>query len=272
MQAFVSQASESSVLLRMIADRATYQLPLRTAVYLPDGDMTARVVGPGEPVPIQGFDLNRSSVDSFKIAGAFAVTEDLVRNISPAGQAFLNGQLRAAVAKASDVELFSRLMDSGTLSLDGGADAASILAAVREALAAVITRATDRAYFTFSVQAANYLSALEGAPDDMNPWDGTFLGRPAIITEGLSGMIFAVVNAQSFVGAVDTIDIAASNAGTVELLDNPTNNSIEGTATTQVSLWQSNSIAVMVVAHLACEAIRTDGVANIEIQPATVSA
>ncbi|NVK20853.1 MAG: hypothetical protein HWE30_19415 [Methylocystaceae bacterium] len=191
----------------------------------------------------------------------------MIRNTSPAGQAFLNHQLRGAVAKASDVVLFARLTDSGTLSLGGGATWAEILAAVREALGAVITRATDRAYFAFSVQAANYLSALENAPDDTNPWDGTFLGRPAIITEGLAGMNFAVVNAQAVVGAVDALDISASNAGTVELVDNPTNDSITGTATTQVSLWQTNSIAVKVVTHLACEPIRETGVAFIEIEP-----
>lgn len=265
-QSFISQAAQNSVLLRMIADRATYQVPLRTAVYLPDADMTAQVVGEGQPVPVQGVSLDRTRIDSFKIAGAIVVTEELARNISAQGQAFLNTQLRAAVAKASDIELFTRLTDSGTPAISVNGSAGDVLSGVRTALAATTTRATDRPYYAFSVGAAAWFSALEGLPENCDIYGGIFLNRPCVVTEALADMRMATINAQSVAGHVDRLDISASRDGTVEMLDSPTNDSMTPTATNQVSLFQTHSAAIKVVTHLACEPIREDGVAFVDIE------
>ena len=259
--AFISQAAETSVLLRMIADRAVYQVPLRAAVYLPDADVTAAVVGEGQPFPVQGFSLNRTRIDSFKVAGGFVATDELIRDISPAGQAFLNSQLRAAVANAADTEMFSRMTNSGTLvETTTGAGAEDVLVSVGAALSAVIQRATDRPYFAVSPAAAAWLAALEGMPENCDVFGGRFLNRPCVITDALSGLRIAVVNGQAVAGHVDRVDITASGSATVDMADSPATG-----ATTQVSMFQTNSAAVKVVSHLAIEPIREDGLAFVDI-------
>lgn len=263
--AFVSQAAETSVLLRMIADRASYPVPLRTAVYLPQADMTAAIVGEGRPIPIQNFTLDRFAVDSFKIGGALVVTDELLRNTSAAGQAFLNTQLRSAVALASDQTMFNRLTHSGTVDLDTDGTAAQLLPAIRGALDAVSLRATDQAYFAFSPAAANWIATTAGLPEGSNPFSGTFLARPAIITEALTGRRIAAVNARAVVGAVDQVEIAASNAGTIEFAATPLASAITPTPVQMVSLFQNNSTAIKIVLHLAVESIRADGVAFVNI-------
>lgn len=162
--AFVSQASETSVLMRMIADRATYPVPLRTRVYRPEEDMVATVVAEGRPVPIQGFPLSGFTVEPVKIGGAIAVTDELLRATSRDGQALLNSMLRAAVAKAADEYMFSTLTNSGTLIEAADTTDSSAMAAYALALGAVATRAADRIYAVFGTAAWNFGSAPERSP------------------------------------------------------------------------------------------------------------
>lgn len=95
------------------------------------------------------------------------------------------------------------------------------------------------------------------------------MGRPAIKSEALDPWRMAVVNARAFVGVVDRTEIDASNAGVVQLDDNPTNNPIDPKATTMVSLFQASATAIKVIMDLAVEPIRADAVAFIEISEGT---
>ena len=77
---------------------------------------------------------------------------------------------------------------------------------------------------------------------------GTFMGLPVIVSE-----YFAAVSAGGYVALVNASDIYFGDEGGVmvdvsreaslQMLDNPTNNSISGTATSMVSMWQTNSVA-----------------------------
>ena len=76
----------------------------------------------------------------------------------------------------------------------------------------------------------------------------------------------ALIDASGIVGDVDRIELDASSAAALEFDDDPTNSSVDGsppspTATNLVSLWQTNSTAILAKTYFAARKIRTSAVA-----------
>lgn len=265
--AFISQASESSLLLRMFADRAALTVPLRTRLLSMGLNATAAVVGEGLPFPIQGLPYEAPvTVQPFNIVAAIVATQELWENTTSEGQAFINAQLRAAVASAADQELFDKLTNSGTddllVGMDSGGhvDATELIDALRAAMDAVHTRARGRLMWGMSPLAANLLTMLNDPRRDLNPLGGEFLGSPAIVTDGLAGRRIALIDASAIAGSVGGMSVDAVRHATIEMGDQPSS-----AASSQVSLFQTNSTAVKVQLTLGIETIRDDAVAFIEI-------
>jgi hypothetical protein len=85
--------------------------------------------------------------------------------------------------------------------------------------------------------------------DGISMMGGTFEGLPVIVSEYLvtdsNGHYVVLVNASDVWLADDgNVVIDASREASLQMLDNPTNNSATGTATTMVSMFQTNSVAI----------------------------
>ena len=140
--AFISQASETSILLRILADRAPTIAPMRTRLIATAQDVTAAIAGEGQPIPMQRLPLaNPITLEPARIAAATVLTKELLRDVSTEGAQFVSSLLRGAIAQAADAFLFSRLTDSGTLHLSSDGSDADLLAQLRAALMAVGRRA-----------------------------------------------------------------------------------------------------------------------------------
>ena len=77
---------------------------------------------------------------------------------------------------------------------------------------------------------------------------GSFLGIPVITSEYLSpvsaGGFVVLANAGDIYFADEGgVQVDMSREASLQMLDNPTNNSISGTATSMVSMFQTNSVA-----------------------------
>lgn len=266
--AFIAHAARSSILLRIVADSAARAVPLRTRVNAFADDLPATLVTEGKPIPISGFNSDIFILEPFKIAAAVALTAELWENTSRDGQRMVGTLLRSAVARAADAALFSRLNVSGaTPVIPIAGDKASMLSGLREGLDAVHVRSSGLVYYGFAPSAANWLATVDGLPADMNPMAGTFLGRPAIVTDALQGRRIAILDADSVVAAVDNVELNTASAGAIQLTDPPTNDSLTPTAGPMVSLFQTNTIAMKIVLALAVEGLRDASVAFVDIEP-----
>ena len=79
---------------------------------------------------------------------------------------------------------------------------------------------------------------------------GTFMGVPVIVSDYLpvdsGGGMVVLLNASDIWLADDgQVTIDASREASLQMLDNPTNNSATGTPTTMVSMFQTNSTAFL---------------------------
>lgn len=271
---FIAQAAESSILMRMLADRAVTSAPMRTRLLVASRDVTAALVGEGQPIPIQRFSMaNPTVLEPERIAAAFVATKELLRDTSPEGQRFINGEFRRAVMQAADRYLLAKLTDSGTLDIPAvisGGDASDLVSALRQALDTVHTQAGGNLYWALSPLAANVLALLnDPRADHLSPFGGRFLGLPAVITGGLSGRRLALVSARSCVASVERLQLDATEQGSIEMSDDPEQDALTPDGSQHVSMFQAGAVAIRFQLWLAAEAIRADAAAFISISEGT---
>ena len=99
---------------------------------------------------------------------------------------------------------------------------------------------------------------------------GTFNGIRFIGSEyvanasGSGNMVVAIAENEVFVSDDGGVTVDASREASLQMLDNPTNNSATATPTTMVSMWQTNSVAFRGEWFINWQKRRSDAVAFID--------
>ena len=243
------------------------RVPFRTPLIGQTGGGQAYWVGEGKPKPLTAFDFNRTTLDELKVATISVVTEELIRKSSPSADMILRDALAAAVAERIDIDFINPAkaavsgvspasITNGVAAIESsGNDADAIREDVR-AIMATFVAANNPPTSGVWIMAAGTALALslmqnplgQSEFPGLNMNGGSFLGMPAIVSE-----YFGNVSAGGFVALVNASDIYFADEGGVEvdvsreaslqMLDNPTNDTVTPTATSLVSMWQTNSVA-----------------------------
>lgn len=243
------------------------RVPFRTPLIGQTGGGQAYWVGEGKPKPLTAFDFNRTTLDELKVATISVVTEELLRKSSPSADAILRDALAAAVAERIDIDFIdpakaaaagvspASITNGVSAIASSGNDADAIREDIRQLMATFVAANNPPTSAVFIMSAAtalgvslmrNPLGQQEFPGISMN--GGTLEGIPVIVSE-----YFAPVSAGGFVALVNASDIYFADEGGVmvdvsreaslQMLDNPTNDVVTPTATSMVSMWQTNSIA-----------------------------
>ncbi|MDX0572165.1 phage major capsid protein [Sinorhizobium medicae] len=243
------------------------RVPFRTPLIGQTGGGQAYWVGEGKPKPLTAFDFSRTTLDELKVATITVVTEELLRKSSPSADAILRDALAAAVAERLDEDFINpakaAVADVSPASITNGVTAITssgntaddIRADVRAAMATFIAanNAPTSGVWIMSATTALALSLM------MNPLGqsefpgltmngGTFAGLPVIVSEYVpadsGGGLVVLANASDIYFADEGgVMIDVSREASLQMLDNPTNDSVTPTATSMVSMWQTNSVA-----------------------------
>lgn len=243
------------------------RVPFRTPLIGQTGGGQAYWVGEGAPKPLTAFDFSRTTLDELKVATITVVTEELLRKSSPSADAILRDALAAAVAARIDTDFIdpdkaasagvspASITNGVTPVTSSGNTADDIREDVRALMATFVAAnnpPTSGVWVMSSATAlaislmVNPLGQPEFGGITMN--GGTFLGLPVITSEYLAavsaGGYIALVNASDIYFADEGgVQIDVSREASLQMLDNPTNSSASATATTMVSMWQTNSVA-----------------------------
>lgn len=246
---------------------ALRRVPFRTPLIGQTGGGQAYWVGEGKPKPLTAFDFSRTTLDELKVATITVVTEELLRKSSPSADAILRDALAAAVAeridedfidpaKAASAGVSPASITNGVAAItSSGNTADDIRADVRAAMATFIAanNAPTSGVWIMSATTAlalslmmNPLGQAEFAGLTMN--GGTFAGLPVIVSEYVpadsGGGLVVLANASDIYFADEGgVMIDVSREASLQMLDNPTNDSVTPTATSMVSMWQTNSVA-----------------------------
>jgi HK97 family phage major capsid protein/HK97 family phage prohead protease len=244
------------------------RVPFRTALVGQTGGGQAWWVGEGAPKPLTAFDFSRTTLTPLKVATITVVTEELLRDSSPAAEPILRNSLAAAVAERTDIDFIdpdktasagvspASVTNGVTPITSTGNDADAIREDIRQVFATFIAdnNAPTTGVWIMSATTAlavgmlmNPLGQQEFPGITMN--GGTLFGLPVITSEYFTaetaGGFVALVNARDIYFADDgEVMVDMSREASLQMLDNPTNSSATGTATAMVSMFQTNSVAL----------------------------
>ena len=258
------------------------RVPFRVPLISQTGGSTGYWVGEGAAKPLTKPAWGRTELAPLKAANIAVATMEALRDSSPAAEMLLRDDLAAAIASAVDTA-FIDPTNSGSPGVkpvsitsgltpvpSGGNDAAAIREDVRAAMATFVAanNPLSAGVWIMSASTALGLSMMRTALDQpefsgITMSGGTFFGLPVLTSEHVSG--YAVLLNASDVWFADDGGIAVdmSTEASLEMMDNPTGNSITPTAKELVSMFQTNSVAFRAERTLNWARRRTTGVALI---------
>lgn len=233
-------------------------------------EIVATWLAEGQAAPIfrGAFDQVTLPGDS-KIACGMVISEELARDARPSAERLFSNKLKAAVVRGSDLAFLSpgivatathpASITHGVVPIPStGGDAAAVeadLGKLRGALTAAGFPVAGRA-FIVSPQAGEYLGSLRyvngGAQafPNASATGGDLYGVPLVTSDGAGDQV-VLVHAPSVLMSDDGLDVRATSQGAVEMLDNPIADSgVPTGAASMLSLWQTNSVALMAVRFL----------------------
>lgn len=242
---------------------------------------SANWVGEGNPKPLTAFDFNAVELRWAKVAAISVLTNELIRFSSPSAERLVRDALAAAVNERLDIDFIdpakaavanvspASITNGATAVASSGSDADAIRNDVKRLWAPFIAARNpprSAVYLMDSTTALavslmqNPLGQSEFPGLTMN--GGTFMGVPVIVSDYIPAGVVVLVNARDIWLADDgQVTVDASQEASLQMLDNPTNNSAAGTATSMVSMFQTNSTAFRAERYINWQRRRASGVA-----------
>lgn len=227
-------------------------------------------VGQGKPKPVTKFDFNATTIPFTKVAAISVITQELARFSDPSAETLVRDSLADAVIGEVDSKLFSADAAVANVSPAGLLNGVTPVAApatddpddIRCALLALwagwdATNLGARPAYYATPAVARSLAFKRDALGNMafpgvTPFGGTLDGVPLRVSQYLSelndtagGPLILVDEAEIFLADDGNVTVDASEQASLQMDDSPTNSSSATvTATSMVSMWQTNSIAM----------------------------
>jgi len=243
------------------------RVPFRVPLIGQTGGGEGYWVGEGAPKPLTSLNFARTTLEPLKVANIAVVTMELLRDSSPSADLILRDSLAAALrdrldtdfidpAKAASAGVSPASILNGVAAITSTGNTAdavredirllfnAFIAADNPPTSGVWVMAATTALALSLLQ--NPLGQAEFPGISMN--GGTLFGLPVIVSEYMpsvsGGTYVALVNASDiYLGDEGGIAVDLSREASLQMLDNPTNNSVTPTATSMVSMFQTNSVA-----------------------------
>lgn len=223
-------------------------------------------VGEGQAKPLTKFDFSRTTLEPLKLANIAVLTEEAVRDSSPAADVIVRDQLVAALASRMDIDFIDpdkaavsgvspASITNGVAGISSsGSDAEAVRRDIR-ALWAPFIAANNPATSAVYIMSASTALALSMMQNPLGQSEfpglsmvgGTLMGVPVIVSEyatntrGSAGGIVILANASDIYFADEggfMVDL--SREASVQMDDTPDNPTTSGTVL--VSLWQRNLV------------------------------
>ncbi len=242
-------------------------------------------VGEGRPKPLTAFGFAPILLAYTKVAAISVITEELARFSTPSAEMLVRDGLRDALVERIDRDFIdpaeagttgvqpasitnglTALTSAGTSADNARTDLANLMSSFVEANidptgVAIIMPTTAALALSFMVNSL-------GQPEfpGFGMMGGNINGIPVITSQyaanasGGGNLIIALNQREIFLADDGSVTVDASREASLQMLDNPTNNSAEATATQMVSMWQTNSIALRAERFINWKNRRADAV------------
>jgi HK97 family phage major capsid protein/HK97 family phage prohead protease len=246
-------------------------------------------VGQGAPKPVTSFGVEPTTLLWAKIAAIAVITEELARFSSPSAEMLVRDQLASAIRDQLDRDFVdpdtaavtnvspASITNGLTALTSAGTSADNVRTDLQNLIETFILQNINPAQLvlimpnTLALAASLMVNSLgqdEFPGLTMN--GGTLRGIPVITSQhaanqsGAGNLVIAVNADEIFLADDGAVTVDASREASLQLLDDPTNNSSSGTATSVVSMWQTNSIALRAERFINWARRRTGAVAYMD--------
>lgn len=265
------------------------RIPFRVGLVGQTSGGTAYWVGEGAAKPLTKFDFERTHLEPVKIAAISVATMELLRDSSPSADALIRDSLVAAArermdtdfidpAKAASAGISPASITNGVTPIPAsGTTADALRADIKDVMAqflAARNAPTTGVWIMDSITALGISlmrNALGTAPEfpGLTVNGGSLEGLPAIVSDYVprdsAGGSLILVNAQDIYFADDgDFAVDMSTEASLQMDSAPTMNSTTPTATSVVSMFQTNSVAFRVERTLNWMKRRTQSVSWID--------
>ncbi len=270
------------------------RIPFRTRLISQPTGGAGYWVGEGAAKPLTKFSFAGTTLEPKKVANIAVATMELLRDSSPSAEMLIRDSLVAAIRERLDTDFVAinkavsatspaSITNSITAVTSSGSTADDIRCDVTAVMAGFIAanNAPTNGVWIMSATTALGLSLMTNALGqrefpDISMAGGFFAGLPAIVSEYVqsdsTGQFVILVNASDiYIADEGDVDIKMSDQASLQMLDDsasgagaPTNNSSTSTATSLVSLWQTNSVAFLAERTINWERRRDAGVGVID--------
>jgi HK97 family phage major capsid protein len=261
-EGFIESLRSLSVFDRLLADGSMRRVPLRTRLAVSTLVANGAVVSEFQAVPLSRLAIAGPGLDRRKAQALIALTNEVLDGAESAGAALLARELRAGVAAATDAYFLTSLL-TGAQTVAGSA---SPLADLGKLLDVVNTTGAGRPYLVVLPHVANRLATKATTGGDqafpgMTPQGGEIAGVPVLVSDQApasdsNGNKAVLIDGAAIVGDSDTVAVDTSENAALQMADNPA-----GGAQPLVSMFQSNSTALLATRFFGFDLIRSTGVA-----------
>jgi HK97 family phage major capsid protein len=245
-------------------------VPFRTPLITQTGKGAGYWVGEGAAKPVTKFTWSRTHIDPLKVANIAVITDELLRSSSPAADRLIRDSLVEALRERMDTDFIdpakaasagvspasitnaatpipsseataSTYVDNDAVSVDVQAAMGGFIAADNAPTSGVWIMSPTRALALSLMR--NALGQRENDGLTMN--GGTFAGLPVIVSRYVAATTIVLVNAEDvYLADEGGFQVDSSTEASLQMDGAPTNNSVTPTATTLVSMFQTNSVAI----------------------------
>jgi HK97 family phage major capsid protein/HK97 family phage prohead protease len=265
------------------------RVPFNVRIPRQTGGGTGYWVGEGAPKPLTSFSFDAVTLGYKKVAAIAVITQELARFSNPSAEMLVRDALRDALVERLDRDFIdpaeagtaliqpasitnglTALSSAGTSADNARTDLANLLATFVESNvnpSSLVLIMPNTLALALSVL-VNSLGQPEFPGLSMN--GGTLNGIPVVLSQyaanasGAGNMVIAVNTQDIFLADDGVVSIDASREASLQMLDNPTNNSATATPTTMVSMFQTNSIALLAERQIDWSKRRAEAVAYMD--------
>lgn len=256
---FTETMRTASAFYRILSDGGFTRLPMRVRAGVITSAPSAGVVAEGAAIPVSKVVLNNVTLLPIKVAAMMVVTNELLLNVSAAGQACFSRELQSVVAAAVDTA-FVDVIDTGTTPITSTGPNKDL----RTALTAVNSAGIARLYWIASEDVGKFGSTLGTSwPAFLaaSATGGELANLPLLVSSGVPSGTLYLVDAAGIAadGGPVTADVSSQADALMDTA--PSMSSATPTAAQMVSMFQTDSSSLRAVAVIGAAKLRANAVA-----------
>ncbi|MCI5073956.1 hypothetical protein [Oricola sp.] len=245
------------------------RVPLMTQASIITATATAFVAAEGAAIPMSRMEVGQGGIDRQVANALVIVTKPLLRMAGSAGEQMISRELRRSIAPAVDSKFIATIIDGLTPLVSAGSDAEAAVVDVKALIEAVAPTVESRLIFGMAkdVAIAGSMMILDGGWlfPDLTPTGGQIKGIDVVVSEALDPGTLMLIDATGIAGDSELITLAASDETSIQMETTPTGSSAAPTATEMVSMYQTNSSALLATAFFGAERYTDNAAATMTV-------